>query len=70
MGGQDWQAPLDLVTDFEVADRALREAMGGGMARRLRVILEGGSEELFVVSDAEKAAQTLRQLLGNQSAET
>ncbi len=70
MGGQDWEAPLDLVNDIEVADRALREMMGGGMRRRLRVILSGGSEELFVINDAEKAAETLRQLLHNQSTET
>lgn len=70
MGGQDWGTPLDTIEDFAVADRAVREALAGGLRRRLRVVLADGSEELFVVRDADKATQRLRQLVSDGPAET
>lgn len=70
MGGRDWATPLDTVKGFGVADRAVKQAMAGGLRRRLRVVLADGSEELFVVRDAEKAVQKLRQLIHDGTANT
>jgi hypothetical protein len=39
MGGRDWAAPRSALVGFAVADRALKEALGGGLRRRLRVNL-------------------------------
>lgn len=60
MRGIDWETPLETVSDCAVADRELKKALAGGMRRRLRLVLTDGSEELFVVKDAEEAAKEIR----------
>ena len=60
MRGIDWEAPLETFRDCGVADRDLKKTLAGGMRRRLRLVLADGSEELFVVKDAEEAAKEIR----------
>jgi hypothetical protein len=67
MGGRDWAAPRRALVGFAVADRALKEALGGGLRRRLRVNLNDGSEELFVVKDADDTAERLTDLLNREA---
>ena len=67
MGGRDWSVASGEIRGCEAADRVPKSVLAGGLRRRLRIMLEDGAQELFVVRDAGQAAGRLSELLRLQA---
>ena len=64
LGGQAWSAPLGEVASVEKEGINLGHLFGGGLRPRLRVELQGGDTQLFVVSKVDDTIEEIRRRTG------
>ena len=62
LDAHDFAVPLTEIAAFEIEPRNVGHFFGGGLRRRLAVVLRDGRRELFVVNKVEQTADELRRL--------
>jgi hypothetical protein len=60
---KEWHWPSDAIEEVGVADPTTELLFSGGMRRRLRVRLNNGAEELFVVNHVEEVVPRLTEVV-------
>ncbi|MBW0100901.1 hypothetical protein [Pseudonocardia sp. KRD291] len=63
LGGATVQLSANEVTGIEVAPRALRRPLSGGLRRRLRITTAESSVHLFIVSGVERVVARVNDVL-------
>lgn len=63
LAGKTWSVPLREIAEVGTTPVDLRHFFGGGLRRRLRVVLRDGSEWYFVLNRLSTRVETIRAAL-------
>lgn len=58
--GEQWWAPLQVIAHVGKEKKSLRAIQGGSLRDRLKITLDNGAEDLFVISKLDKVIDNLR----------
>ncbi len=60
LSGEQWWAPLSMIAHVGKEKKSLRAIQGGSMRDRLKITVDNGNEDYFVVNKLDKIIENLR----------